>query len=108
MEQDQTAAPATMPAGMNPADAEKEKLPANLRDIPSKTIFKMEEARMYLTSYVDANGRLERKMAFVLPDGRAFTTEKDDLPLTGVTPWFGREIHRNLKEAGVTFVKKGA
>jgi len=91
---------------MDPAGAQTETLPKSLQDIPSKTIFKMEEARFYMASFVDAQGRLDRKVVLVLPDGRAFTTEKSDLPLTGVSPWFGREVHRNLKESGYTFMKK--
>lgn len=90
---------------VDPTGAQTETLPKGLQDIPSKTIFKLEEMKMLMASFVDAQGRLDRKIVLVYPDGRVFTTEKSDLPLTGVTPWFGREVHRNLKESGYVFKK---
>lgn len=90
---------------MDSTGAGKEALPKGLQDIPAKTIFKLEEAKFFMGSFVDAQGKLDRKIVLVLPDGRAFTTEKSDLPLTGVSPWFGRELHRNLRESGYEFKK---
>jgi len=90
-------------AGMDPTGVQVEGLPKNLQAIPPKTIFKVEELKVYMTSYMDGQGKLDRKLCFVLPDGRMFTTEKEDIPLTGVTPWYEREMLRNLKGAGVTF-----